>query len=186
MNNTLQIDHGWRKMDDEMEPQPVQVLVIEDDTNMALSIERKLRQVDTVSYRVKRAERLDTGLTHLDHEEIHVVILDLMLPDSQGLDTIRAVLSHAPHMPVVVLTGVQDKDLAINGMKMGAQDYLFKTQLDEDVLINALRYAIERKKVEKALRASVERFRIMVEHNADAIIITTKDRHVLFMGMFFL
>lgn len=165
-----------------MEDQSIHVLLIEDDTNMVPVIKRKLLRAKKIFFHMECANRLDVGLNYLASKEIHVVILDLMLPDSQGLDTLRKVVAHSPKVPIVVLTGINNEDLAIKGMQVGAQDFLFKTQLDGDILLRAISYAIERKKVEKAIRASDRRFRKMIEKNADGIIIMNKDRHVLFMN----
>ena len=182
MKNMLYPAQEWQIPHHTIQENPIQVLVIEDDANMASAIKRKLLQTEKGLFHVQCSERLDEGLAYLNAGGIHIVILDLILPDSQGLDTIRKVLAHSPEVPVVVLTGVQDEGLAIKGMQVGAQDYLFKSQLDEDLLLKAIRYAIERKKVEKALRANDMRFRMMIEKNPDGIIIANKSRHILFMN----
>ena len=78
------------------------------------------------------------------------VVLDLNLPDSDGLATLRAVLASAPQLPVVVLTGVADVDIARQALQLGAQDWLVKGQLDPDVVQRAVRYAVERKRPDRS------------------------------------
>jgi signal transduction histidine kinase len=93
-------------------------------------------------------ERLGVAIQYLSAQRFDVVLLDLSLPDSFGLDTVRQLHELAPDIPVVVLTGVDDRELALQAMAIGAQDYLVKGQISAQLLERAVRYAIERKKAE--------------------------------------
>lgn len=97
-----------------------------------------------VQFELVHATRLEEALRRLVQNDIDVVLLDLSLPDSEGLDTIAAVHSEAPEVPVVVLTGRNDQELAIDAVRHGAQDYLVKGAADLSTLVRSIRYAIER------------------------------------------
>lgn len=98
----------------------------------------------SASFGLECAGRLSTGLEHLAGGGIDLVLLDLSLPDSRGIDTLRRVRAQAPEVPIVVLTGLDDEVLAIEAVQTGAQDYLVKGQIDKNLLTRAIRYAIER------------------------------------------
>jgi len=90
---------------------------------------------------------------HLAKNSVDIVLLDLGLPDAQGLEAVRRAHAAAPHTPLVVLTGLDDERLAVEALQVGAQDYLIKGQIDTRGLRRALRYAVERKTLEKAAQA---------------------------------
>lgn len=134
------------------------VLLIEDNLGDSRLIRHMLREVPMGAspVRLTCAERLESGLKQLSEEGADVVLLDLSLPDSQGLDTFTRVHEAAPSVPIVVLSGLRDEDLAIRAVHEGAQDYLVKGQVDGQLLIRALRYAVERKRLEQE-RADLDR-----------------------------
>jgi signal transduction histidine kinase len=99
-------------------------------------------------------DRLAPGLARLAADGIDAVLLDLNLPDSQGLDTFRRTHTQAPAVPIVVLTGLHDEALAVKAVREGAQDYLVKGEVEGSLLVRALRYAMERKRAEEDLRES--------------------------------
>lgn len=133
-----------------MRSKPTHVLLIEDNQGDADLV--RLRLVESTSdLQVSYASRLSTGLAALALGTPAVVLLDLNLPDSSGADTFREVLEKAPHVPVVVLSGRDDEELAITAIHQGAQDYLVKGQFDGAQLGRAMRYAVERKALQTAL-----------------------------------
>jgi PAS domain S-box-containing protein len=105
------------------------------------------------------APTLGKGLTHLEEHATELVFLDLGLPDSQGLETYEAVRRVRPRLPVIILSGVHDEELAVRAVKAGAQDYLFKGEVMGTLIVRAARYAMERAKAEQALRDSEAAFR---------------------------
>jgi signal transduction histidine kinase len=131
------------------------VLLIEDNPGDAYLIREMLQSAGT-SFEMEWVEKLTAGLERLDQDGVEVVLLDLSLPESQGLESFRRVHAHAPEIPVVVLSGINNEELANRAVQLGAQDYLTKGQVDGPLLGRSLRYAIERSRIEEELRQRVE------------------------------
>ncbi len=134
------------------------VLLVEDNPGDARLIQEMLADGDGDSFRLWRADRLSAGLDMLSSGDIGVVLLDLSLPDSLGIETFCTMFAHAPQVPIIVLTGTDDEVMALHAVKTGAQDYLIKGEVNSNLLLRAMRYAMERKEVERALRESEERY----------------------------
>ena len=120
------------------------VLLIEDNPGDTQLIREMLSEVEGARFDLKAVDRLSAGLECLASAEIDVILLDLNLPDSQGLDTHIEVYTQFPAVPAVVLTSLADEILGVNAVKKGAQDYLVKDQVDSNILRRVMRYAIER------------------------------------------
>ena len=136
-----------------MSNRPTHVLLIEDNQGDADLV--RLRLVESnCDLEVSCADRLSSGLAALAGAPPTVVLLDLNLPDSHGEDTFREVLNRAPSVPVVVLSGRDDEQLAIKAIHQGAQDYLVKGQFDGRQLGRTIRYAVERQTLQTALDLS--------------------------------
>ena len=144
----------------------IHVLLIEDNPGDARLVCEALAEPSIQSFRVDWADRLSGGLDRLACGGFDVILLDLGLPDSQGLATLTAIRASAAHIPVVVLSGVEDEEFAIQMVQAGAQDYLVKQYLNRHTLTRALRYAIERKRGEDALRES-EKVRLAIGDSLD-------------------
>jgi PAS domain S-box-containing protein len=127
---------------------PITVLLVEDSPADARVISEALKETGAGRFVLERAERLSGALEKLRTGRPDVVLLDLTLPDSQGLDTFRRVRSAAAALPVVVLTGLADEETGVQAVAAGAQDYLLKSELTGRLLVRALRYAIERRRAE--------------------------------------
>jgi diguanylate cyclase (GGDEF)-like protein len=132
------------------------VLLIEDNPGDARLIQEMIADDPDAPFAVHVADRLASGLERLTGEETSLVILDLSLPDSFGLDTFAKVYAHSPAVPIIVLTGNDDDALALSAVKHGAQDYLVKSRLDRELLVRSMRYSIERK-----------RYQVQLEHQAN-------------------
>jgi len=135
-----------------MNNKQIKVLLVEDNPGDVCSIQEMMSEVADVKYKIECVNRLDTGLERLAKGGIDLVLLDLGLPDSQGFDTFRKVHSQAGEAPIVVLTGLDNEELGLKAVKMGAQDYLLKDQVYGNLLVRTVRYAIERKKIDEALK----------------------------------
>jgi len=135
-----------------MSNKAVKVLLIEDNPAYTRLIREILAEAKDSPFKLECADRLATGLACLAQGRIEVVLLDLGLPDSQGLSTLVKVRAEALTVPVVVLTGLDDEALAVEAVQEGAQDYLVKGQVDSNLLRRSIRYAIERKRAEEKAR----------------------------------
>ena len=133
--------------------QPIKVLLIEDNPGDARLIKEYLSEIPCKAFEMEWVDRLSEGLKHLDGKD--VAVLDLTLPDSMGLDTFKRVHSEAPALPVIVLTGNDDDSLALKALQDGAQDYLVKGQVSGQLLARSIRYSIERKRIDEALKSEI-------------------------------
>jgi len=133
--------------------QPLRVLLIEDQPADARLIEVMLGQARGLSFDLAWARSLNEGIEHLASHPTDVVLLDLGLPESTGLDTLKHLMAHGGAVPtLVVLSGLTDEEIAVQALHEGAQDYLVKGQVDTALLVRAIRYAIGRSRAEEALR----------------------------------
>ncbi len=129
----------------------VRVLLIEDNPGDARLVEILLSEVGTTSFEITHAERLSEALEHLSRSEYDVILLDLSLPDSSGVETVDQMRAAVHHMPVVVLSGQDDEDTALRAIQGGAEDYLLKGHGDGGLIARSIRYSIERKRSEERL-----------------------------------
>jgi len=123
---------------------PLRILLVEDNASDAELIREMFRKERPDSYELTHLLSITDAIRHLAKGGVDIVLLDLSLPDGKGRDTVRRARAAAPDIPVVVLTGLDDEQLAAQAMKEGAQDYLIKGQIQNRALPRALRYAIER------------------------------------------
>jgi len=144
----------------------IKVFLIEDSRGDARLIQEYLAEVEGLRFEVEGAERLAQGMARLSSGGIDVVLLDLSLPDSRGLDTFIKLHAAVPHVPIIVLTGFDDEVLAVRAVQEGAEDYLVKGHVNSNLLARSLRYAIERNRrrhAERALRATEEKIGVARE-----------------------
>jgi signal transduction histidine kinase len=139
----------------------VRVLLIEDDPVYVRFLQETFREIRDNPFHLLYADRLSSALEMLKKEKVDVVLLDLMLPDSGMLETLRQVVRPFPHLPIVVLTTLQDEQTGISAVQMGAQDYLYKGDLSSALLSRSLRYARERKQVEESLKQANRNLHLM-------------------------
>ncbi|MGE5816875.1 MAG: ATP-binding protein [Deltaproteobacteria bacterium] len=138
----------------------MRVLLVEDNEDDAILIREELSETNI---EIERAELLSTALDRVAGGGVDAVLLDLSLPDSCGLDTIERVLNKAPGVPIVVLTGFNDEEAAVEAVERGAQDYLIKGQVDGHLLARSLRYALQRHRAEEALKERNRELMILKE-----------------------
>ncbi|MGA3099111.1 MAG: response regulator [Bryobacteraceae bacterium] len=152
-----------------MSSQCISVLIIEDNRGDARLVQEALKGATAPSFTVEWVDRLSIGLARLAEGGIDVLLLDLGLPDSQGLEALALIRALAPTVPVVVLSGAGDEQFAVEAVQAGAQDYLVKAHANPHLLTRALRYAIERKRADEGLRESEERLRLAMTAANEAI-----------------
>ena len=139
----------------------VKILLVEDSLADARLLQEILKGSILGRFHLLHAQRLSEAVKLLQEatalaQPFQIILLDLTLPDSSGLDSLDALIHQAPSLPIVVLTNTNDNDLAVEAVRRGAQDYLVKRQINQDSLVRGLRYAIERKQAAEALREANE------------------------------
>ena len=157
-----------------MYPEKITILIIEDNPGDVRLIKEALAETNGQYSDLKYADRLSESLKKISENTIDIVLLDLSLPDSAGLETITGINEKNKDIPLIILTGTADLDVANRALGIGAQDYLVKGQFDGATLSRSIRYAIERKKIEVELRKSESQYRSLFEDSVDGIYITTK------------
>jgi signal transduction histidine kinase len=131
---------------------PLHILLVEDNPGDVRLLRETLREIVDPTFELAHAACMADAFVRLSTQSFDLALLDLSLPDCEGMDTVRALVKKAPHLPVIVLTGTDDVALGTQAVRFGAQDYLVKNQTDHRLLFRAIRYAIERKRAEEALR----------------------------------
>ncbi len=144
----------------------INVLLIEDNSQLAGLMTQILSRVPNTTFAVETCDNLTDGLQHLPSGGVDLVLLDLTLPDSTGIESFTQLYNQFPSLPIVVLTALEDETLALTALREGAQDYLIKNEINPRSLTRAIRYAIERKRGEEAR----SQLAAIVESSHDAII----------------
>ena len=145
----------------------VEILLVEDDLAEARLLQEVLKSFNTNRFNLFHVKRLQEALQYLKTVSCDVVLLDLTLPDSVGLDSLRTIIKNIPSIPVVVLTNHNDDKLALEAVREGAQDYLIKRKINVEGLVRSLEYAIERKRVAEQIRRENESLsdRVQLQNN---------------------
>jgi PAS domain S-box-containing protein len=152
--------------------------LIEDNPGDARLIQEMLKDENFVGT-LEHSDSLSKGLECLANKDVEAVLLDLGLPDSQGLATFERIYSVANQVPIVILTGFEDDATGLEAVRRGAQDYLVKGKLDGALLLKTLTYAVERKKLDEALKRQAD----LIDLSPDAIIIKKPDDTITFWSL---
>jgi two-component system cell cycle response regulator len=129
-----------------MDNKIIRILYVEDEIDHAILIGELIEEIKNVKYEMTHVQKLEEALFELNNERYDIVMLDLSLPDKQGLDTITAVCERAPDIPIVVMTSLEDEAMAIKALQRGAEEYLVKGEMNSHALSRILRYSIMRYK----------------------------------------
>ncbi len=157
----------------------MRIIVIEDNPGDTRLI-REMLKASGGSYELSAATDLTQGLRLLASQPADVVLLDLGLPESYGLETLGKVQSRASELPIVIITSLDDTGIAVQAVGRGAEDYLVKGQIDTVLLWRTLTYSIERKRMKVALRRSEEQYRRIVETTSEGIAVTDERGEIVF------
>ncbi len=152
-----------------MHDRPLNVLLVEDDTLYVKLLHKVIAKAHSTELRLVAVHSWQHAVETIQARDFDAILLDLNLPDSHGLQTVELATATAPNLPIVVLTGFNDEELALEAVRLGAQDYLIKHDINGTLLLRALRYAIERKQTLQALRASEEKYRSVVDSVQEVI-----------------
>jgi PAS domain S-box-containing protein len=154
----------------------LKVLLVEDDPGDAFLLQSLLTQTEQVQFDLVCANRLAEGLKNLNDTAFDIMLLDLSLPDSVGLTTINNVRAYTLDVPIIVLTGLDDEEIAMQAVQAGAQDYLTKRDLDVNMLTRAIRYAVERHRLQTALAQAQRQEEESLKQANDALEIRVEAR----------
>src|SRR5882724_1509879 len=164
------------------ERQITKLLLVEDSLEDALLLRRMFGKQDS-HIELTHVKCMRDAEKHLAEHEVDVILLDLGLPDAQGLGAVRQAHAAAPRVPLVVLTGLEDESVAAHALQEGAQDHLIKGQVDARGLVRALRYAVERKIMEEALFAEKELAEVTLNSIGDAVACTDSSGKITFLNL---
>lgn len=135
-----------------MDSEIIKALLVEDNPGDARLLWETLKEATATRVNLMHVRRFSQALERLREETYDVILLDLGLPDSHGLNAIVQTREQAPEVAIVVLTGLEDEAIVLEALRQGAQDYLAKTQIDPHLLVRSMRYAMERKRAEEQIR----------------------------------
>ncbi|MEO6183777.1 MAG: PAS domain S-box protein, partial [Verrucomicrobiota bacterium] len=162
-----------------MDAKPIKVLLVEDNLEDVFLIERTLLKARGARFEMVAVDSLKRALERIRQRNIDVILLDLSLSDSHGLETFNVMQAEAPEIPIIVLSGLDDETVALNAVHAGAQDYLVKGRVDSQLITRAMTYAIERSQAKAALLKAEEKYRSIFENAVEGIFQTTPDGHYL-------
>ena len=138
----------------------MKILLIEDNPGDVRLVKEMLAE-EKAQFELSHAERLQAGLQYLKQNGYDVVLLDLNLPDSEGFDTFTAIHEQNPEKPVIILTGTDDRELGLDSVRKGAQDYLVKGKFDSILLMRSIVYSIERQKLLLQLETTLKELKVL-------------------------
>jgi diguanylate cyclase (GGDEF)-like protein/PAS domain S-box-containing protein len=159
------------------------LLLVEDNPGDVRLLREMLHEQGEHHTELTHVERLSAAEDHLANHAVDIILLDLGLPDANGLEALRRAHAAAPRVPLVVLTGLDDEVLAAQALQEGAQDYLVKGQIHARGLLRSLRYAIERKTMEEALFVEKERAQVTLTCIGDAVACTDISGNITFLNL---
>jgi diguanylate cyclase (GGDEF)-like protein/PAS domain S-box-containing protein len=159
------------------------LLIVEDNPGDARLLCEMFNEEDSHNSKLTLAECMSEAERHLSERTFDLIVLDLGLTDAQGLGAVRRAHAAAPHVPLVVLTGLDDESLAAEALQEGAQDYLIKGQIERRGLLRSLRYAVERKIMEEALFVEKERAQVTLNSIGDAVACTDTAGNITFLNL---
>ena len=162
-----------------MTVQKIRLLLLEDKAEDARRVRAYLREDELQSYIVRRAGSLQEGLAHLVKKLPDIILVDLGLPDRQGMETFSQLQKQCPQVPIVILTDTSDMRLAARAVQAGAQDFLNKDEVTGSLLRRSLRYALERNKADQAMRDSAIQWQTTFDATSDGICLLDLEHNIL-------
>ncbi len=149
---------------------PAHILLVEDNAGDARLLKELLTETGAGRLTLTHVDRLDAAIRCLTQAAFDIILLDLSLPDSQGAETLVRMHAAAQGIPIVLVTGLEDEELGIQLIQAGAQDYLVKTQTTAPLLARALKYAVERKRLEEELRLKTRLLQSVLDNMAEGVV----------------
>jgi PAS domain S-box-containing protein len=163
-----------------MDNRKVNILLVDDDPLDRRLVEVTLARSNTsVQYNVETAGTLSEATKRLSNGSYDVLLLDLNLPDSSGIDTVQKAQDTNSDASIVVLTGLDDEEMGLEAIRRGAEDYLIKGKSLEHILVRTIRYSLERKRVRQRITETENRFRSVVQTAGSAIFVLSPEHRIL-------
>src|SRR5580692_1332234 len=159
------------------------LLLVEDNPGDVRLLREMFQEQGSHHTELTQVETMSQAEKHLAGAAVDIILLDLGLPDAQGLESIRRARAVAPRVPLVVLTSLDDESMAAQALQEGVQDYLIKGQIDARGLLRALRYAVERKSMQEELFGEKERAQVTLDSIGDAVVCTDISGNVTFLNL---
>ena len=131
----------------------LKILLVEGNPRDADLLKEILEETGDHQFQITHVERLSQAIKRLRADSFDTILLDLLLPDATGIETFLKLVAQVPEVPIIVLTGLNNEYLASSALQNGAQDYMIKGQINSGLLVRSIRYAIERHRVQMALRS---------------------------------
>jgi two-component system sensor histidine kinase UhpB len=156
-------------------------MLIEDNPGDALIINEMLKEIYNNQFELVNFKSIDDAVKNIE-QNFNIVLLDLNLPDSHGIETFNTMLKLVPDLPIIILTGLLDENLAIDIVSEGAQDYLVKGQIDKQLLSRSIKYSIERKNIEIELKKSEDKYRQMVEKIESGLFMINSNNQITYIN----
>jgi len=157
-----------------MRGRKINILLIEDNPQDAQLVREMLAEADTVKCELTHVESLGQALEISSRKSFDIILLDLSLPDEQGLETVVKICKALQNIPIIVMSGIGDEEIAIKALQEGAQDYLVKGNVDSNLLIRSMRYAIERKQSADALRRAHDELEMRIQERTGELVKANK------------
>lgn len=133
-------------------PKPSRILLIEDNEVHTKWVRLQLKHAAPDGFLLDCATTLSDGIEHLEKGGVELVLLDMGLPDCDGLPSLNILVERFPTLPIVILSALEDELVCTEAVRQGAQDYFFKGHVDGDQLVRGMRYAVARKQIEEELK----------------------------------
>lgn len=163
-----------------MTGQKIKILLVEDNLDDTRLIQEELAESMDFIFDINNFQRLSLAIDFLKENKVDLILLDLGLPDSSGMDTFYTIFNEARNIPIIILSGLKDEILALNAVSKGAQDYLVKSETDSANLIRSIRHSIERHKVFNELWVMDQLFFNLAENLDEIILVLNMDGSIVF------
>lgn len=160
----------------------IRILLIEDDASDVELMEAYLAEVPSFRCQLTSVSNLQDASTVSKLENFSIVIMDLGLRRTRGIETYRAFKMLQMELPVIIATGLDDEETGLQAIHEGAQDYLVKGQFDGKSVVQAIRYALARYQIEKELQSSEDRFSRLINDNADGMMVLSNNNEIRFLN----
>ncbi len=153
--------------DSEKDSEFIRILIIEDNQDSAQLIQEELIENNgNIRFKPELAECLSAGIEHINNRGADVILLDVTLPDMQGIDTLIELKKNVPDIPIIVYSNHDDESFAVKAIQEGAQDYLVKGSVERDLLVRSIRYSIERHRMLKKMKQAQEELRQFAHYDS--------------------